>query len=113
MTKAEKFVNDFMQVFDENGLGAPEKVMYLRAYQELEILKGLKANNLDIPVVSQRSELFSLAEMKQAFEAGEEHKYECYADSKERKCYCRNDDDCTWRKYLTFEDWIKAKENCG
>lgn len=63
--------------------------------------------------VSQRSELFSLAEMKQAFEAGEKHKYECYADSKERKCYCRNDDDCTWRKYQTFEDWIKTKENCG
>ncbi len=48
MTKAEKFVNDFMQAFDENGLGAPDKVMYLRAYRELEILKRLKAENLAI-----------------------------------------------------------------
>ena len=52
MTKAEKFVNDFMQAFDENGLASPEKVMYLRAYQELEDLKQLKAKNLFIPVVS-------------------------------------------------------------
>ena len=48
MTKAEKFVNDFMIAFDENGLGAPEKVMYLRAYQELKILQELKAKNLFI-----------------------------------------------------------------
>jgi len=52
MTRAEKFVNDFMQAFDENGLASPEKVMYLRAYQELKILQELKAKNLFIPDVS-------------------------------------------------------------
>ena len=46
MRKAEKFVNDFMQAFDENGLAAPDKIMYLRAYQELEKLQQLKGKNL-------------------------------------------------------------------
>ena len=80
---------------------------YAESYNEM------KLKLLGIAVVSQQRELFSLADMKQAFEAGEQHKYSCYADGKERKCYCRKDDDCSWRKYQTFEDWFKTKENCG
>jgi len=45
MTESEKFVNDFMVAFDENGLSAPPKIMYIRAYQEIEVLKDLKAKN--------------------------------------------------------------------
>lgn len=39
-TRAEKFLNDFMQKFDENGLSAPEDILYKRAYSVLDELNG-------------------------------------------------------------------------
>ena len=56
-----------------------------------------------------QSEQFSLADMKNAFEAGESQEYKCIADGKERKCHCRNDNDCSWREYVDFESWIKSQ----
>lgn len=43
MTKSEQFVYDFMEIFDENGLSLTPKEMYLRAYQEMERLREIKA----------------------------------------------------------------------
>jgi hypothetical protein len=40
--KAELFLYDFMIAFDENGLNAPEKIMYLRAYKIIDDLKSIK-----------------------------------------------------------------------
>jgi len=110
----EDIKNALSELFEDAQCGAgTEGGFYYKTFEDWCNKNEDLVKLFSIADVSQQRELFSLADMKQAFETGEKHKYECYADSKERKCYCRNDDDCTWRKYQTFEDWIKAKENCG
>lgn len=74
--------------------------------------KDYHAQQSSVTVVNCQKEQFSLVDMKQAFEEGTKHKYECSANGKDKKCYCSHDDDCTWRNQQTFEEWMKAKEDC-
>jgi len=59
---------------------------------------------LNIPDVSGS---FSAEDMIKAFNAGGNHIYECEANGKDKKCYCRNDDDCCHRHYISAEEWLK------
>lgn len=59
---------------------------------------------LNIPAVSGS---FSAEDMIKAFNAGGKHIYECEANGKDKKCYCRNDNDCNQRHYISAEEWLK------
>lgn len=59
---------------------------------------------LNIPAVSGS---FSAEDMIEAFKAGGKHIYECEANGKDKKCYCRNDNDCNHRHYISAEEWLK------
>ena len=50
---------------------------------------------------------FSSEDMIKAFNAGSKHIYECEANGKDKKCYCKNDSDCNQRHYISAEEWVK------
>ena len=50
---------------------------------------------------------FSSEDMIKAFNAGGKHIYECEANGKDKKCYCKNDNDCNQRHYISAEEWMK------
>lgn len=55
-----------------------------------------------------KDKLFTVDDMRNAFNAGSKRTYICEADGKDKKCYCKSDDDCDHRYYLEFEDYIKS-----
>lgn len=55
-----------------------------------------------------QSKQFSLEDMIKAFNAGRRCIYECEANGKNKKCYCRNDDDCNQRHYITAEEYVQS-----
>ncbi len=46
MSEYEKFFNEYMIAFDENGLSCPDPIMFMRARQVLKELKELKSESL-------------------------------------------------------------------
>ena len=71
---------------------------------EHENLNNQETAQLGIGAVSGS---FSTEDMIRAFNAGGEHVYECEANGKDKKCYCRNDNDCSHRHYISAEEWLK------
>jgi hypothetical protein len=71
---------------------------------EEENLDNPQKPQLNIPAVSSS---FSAEDMIKAFNAGGKHIYECEANGKDKKCYCRNDNDCNHRHYISAEEWLK------
>ena len=53
------------------------------------------------------SKTFSEEDIKKAFEAGSKNIYECESNSTDKKCYCKNDDDCQHRYYINSEDYLQ------
>lgn len=50
---------------------------------------------------------FSAEDMIKAFNVGGKHIYECEANGKDKKCYCKSDNDCNRRHYISAEEWVK------
>jgi len=50
---------------------------------------------------------FSTEDMIKAFNCGSKNVYECEANGKDKKCYCKNDNDCNHRHYIGAEEWLK------
>jgi hypothetical protein len=59
-------------------------------------------NELDI-----RNDSFSTEDMINAFNSGGKHIYECEANGKDKKCYCKSDNDCNHRHYISAIAWLK------
>lgn len=53
------------------------------------------------------SNRYTLQDMIDAYDAGGKHIYECVANGKDKKCYCKNDNDCNQRHYISAEEWLK------
>lgn len=67
-------------------------------------LNGTKTPQLDVGTVSSN---FSAEDMIKAFNAGGKYIYECEANGKDKKCYCKNDNDCNYRHYISAEEWVE------
>lgn len=91
---ADEYSQQFYGDFDDNHT---EKIANngfkagFKAYQELV-----------------KDKLFTIDDMENAYKAGSKRTYICEADGKDKKCYCKSDDDCDYRYYLKFEDYIKS-----
>lgn len=66
----------------------------------LGFIEGYKA--------AQSDKQFSLEDMIKAFNTGKKHIYKCEANGKDKKCYCRNDNDCNQRSYMTAEEYVQS-----
>lgn len=55
-----------------------------------------------------KDKVFTIEDMEKAYNSGSKRTYICEADGKDKKCYCKSDDDCDHRHYLKFEDYIKS-----
>ena len=69
--------------------------------ENLNETKNLALNKTDV------SGSFTAEDMVKAFNAGGKHIYECEANGQDKKCYCRHDNDCNHRHYISPEEWVK------
>jgi hypothetical protein len=51
---------------------------------------------------------FTAEDMKNAYNAGKKNKYECTANGKDRLCYCKNEGQCTERRYISSEEYLQS-----
>lgn len=58
--------------------------------------------------VAASAKKWSDEDMRTAFEAGSNDTYECEANGKDKLCYCRNDNECSHRKYLTADKYLES-----
>jgi len=72
---------------------------------ERELFKRIKEKGYKVALSKFQ---YSLEDMKKAFEEGSKHKYVCEANGKDKKCYCRNDNECNLRHYMTAEEFIQS-----